>query len=283
MSTKTCRESVFTNKVIEEAWTVRVYLWYVLDVVNTPRGCCHVIGYVTVRERWVGEGMQKFSPFHSPDRTAKCIFVCFSTLICGFEWLLTRSTPDMTELWNSWFKKKKPALQIPGWPLALFCSSLWCMVAAMLPAKEREREIETDGGRDRSRGWVRGGEEREGTAAVFGFQSSPSGKGCAESGLCPPAQSQPSEGTTVLCVIVNRQCILLSPLLPNRPSPRPTLQLTPPLTFTCSSPVRTEKTKLSQFASEPQTRALHLVVRVVYIISQQPHLFVAHTPLAGWC
>lgn len=65
--------------------------------------------------------------------------------------------------------------------------------------------------------------------AVFDFQTSPSGKGCAESGLCPPAQSQPSEGTRVLCVIVNRQCILLSPLLPHRNLPSDILQQTPPL------------------------------------------------------
>lgn len=88
------------------------------------------------------------------------------------------------------------------------------------------------------------GVEREGMAAVFGFQSSPSGKGCAESGLCPPAQSQPSEGTRVLCVIVNRQCISLSPLLPHQTSPNYTLQ--PPFKFTCSSPVHTENKTYSR-------------------------------------
>lgn len=66
-----------------------------------------------------------------------------------------------------------------------------------------------------------GGGEREGMAAVFGFQSSPSGKGCAESGLCPLAQLQPSKGTRVLCVFVGGECILLSPLLPCQTSPNP--------------------------------------------------------------
>ena len=42
----------------------------------------------------------------------------------------------------------------------------------------RQREGETEAEDERG--------EREGMAAVFGFQSSPSGKGCAESGLCPP-------------------------------------------------------------------------------------------------
>ncbi len=129
------------------------------------------------------------------------------------------------------------------------------------------------------------GAKREGMAGVFGFQSSPSGKGCAESGLCLPAQSQPSEGTRVLCVIVNRQCISLSPHLPHQTSLNHTLQ--PPFTFTCSSPVHTEnKTHsrplpagLKSFVSAPQ-ETLHLILHLVYNISWQPHLFAAHTPLA---
>lgn len=76
------------------------------------------------------------------------------------------------------------------------------MAAAMLLAKERETEIETQGETGAEDGGCGGGVG--GMAAVFGFQSSPSGKGYAESGLCPQAQSQPSEGTRVLCVIVNR-------------------------------------------------------------------------------
>lgn len=144
-------------------------------------------------------------------------------------------------IWNSCFKKK---------PLKFLAGPLHCSVipfdAWLLPCywpeRGREREIATDRGEKKQR--MIGG-NREGMAAVFGFQSSPSGKGCAESGLCPPAQSQPSEGTTVHCVIVNRQCISLSPLLPHQTSQHHPLQMTPSFTFTWSSPVQAEsKTQL---------------------------------------
>lgn len=113
-----------------------------------------------------------------------------------------------------------------------------------------------------------------GMAAVFGFQSSPSGKGCAESGLCPPAQSQPSEGTRVLCVKVNRQYISLSPHLLHQTLPNQTLQTTPLYTFTCSSPVHTKnKTHCrplpagsKHFVSVAQ-KTLHLLLYLVYCIS----------------
>lgn len=43
--TKTHQESIFTNKVIKEAQTLLVYLWYTLGVVSShSRYCGHVIG-----------------------------------------------------------------------------------------------------------------------------------------------------------------------------------------------------------------------------------------------
>lgn len=96
------------------------------------------------------------------------------------------------------------------------CIVLWLplMLQYYRAKSGRERQRQTEGEIEEEDG------EREGTAAVFGFQSSPSRKRCAESELCPPAQSQPSEGTTVLCVIVNRQYISLSPLWPRTASSR---------------------------------------------------------------
>lgn len=118
--------------------------------------------------------------------------------------------------------------------------------ASNVLAREREREIQREG--ETGAEDELGGKEGM-AAAVFGFQSSPSGKGCAESGLCPPAQSQTSEGTRVLCVIVNRQCIPLSPRSPHHNSPNHTPRRTTPITFTCSSPVHTFKNKRIQLTT----------------------------------
>lgn len=129
------------------------------------------------------------------------------------------STQDMTDLHHVEKKKSNSCLAphiVLHFPLMHGC----CHVAG-----QREGEGDRNRGRERQehrmRSW--GG----GVAAVFGFHSSPSGKGCAESGLCASAQSQSGEGTRVLCVIINRQCIS-EPPPPHQISLNHTLQPTPP-------------------------------------------------------
>lgn len=116
-------------------------------------------------------------------------------------------------------------------------------------AGRREGEGDRNRGRERQEHRMKSwGEEGAEMATVFGFQSSPSGKGCAESGLCASAQSQSGEGTRLLCVIINRQCISVSPTPhphPNEPSPptNTSLSVHSPVAHRCANKTNKRKKK----------------------------------------
>lgn len=171
--------------------------------------------------------MRKFPPIYCLTRQHSELQL-ISMLCLGVLWfqqLLRWPSQNTTEvchmkfLFCFFFFFKKRALQIPGWPLALFRSSLWCIATAVLQAKERE--IETWGGRSIGLGgWPPSSVSR----------ALPQGKDVLNQAFvhrhnCSPARAQ---GRSV-CWSINGASHSLC--APHQTSLGHTLQLTPPYVY----------------------------------------------------
>lgn len=100
------------------------------------------------------------------------------------------------------------------------------------------------------------------------------GEGCAESGLCASAQSQSGEGTRVLCVIINRQCISEPPSPSNLPEPYPptnaSLSLHSPVAQPCAQKKKIMLWTVNDLSPNSDTPP-GSISSLVCVISRQAH------------